>query len=138
MSPPEFLPFRYLPQAVAEELEQCWMESEHLLNLRNEQKAREDPDMQPNVSSTSGVSATPNTTSAHQTTMTVTSHSPNTIITLPTDAPTGIVDAPQGIDTTETPRFSSADPVWQGSGPLAVEAGQETQRPSQQVSARRL
>ena len=32
--PPEFLPSRYLPQAVAEELEQRWMESEHLLDAR--------------------------------------------------------------------------------------------------------
>ena len=70
--------------------------------------------------------------------MTVTSHSLDTI-TLPTDASTGIVDASQGIDTTrasETPRFSSADPVSQGSGPLAVEAGQEKQQPTQQVSTR--
>ena len=69
--------------------------------------------------------------------MTVTSHSSNAIITLPTDALTGFVDAPQGTDTTDTPRFSSADPVLQGSGPFAVEAGQETQWPSQQVSAAR-
>ena len=70
--------------------------------------------------------------------MTVTSHSTDAILTHPTDTPTGIVDAPQGTDTTDTPRFSSADPALQGSGPLAVEAGQETQRPSQQVSARHL
>ena len=136
--PPEFLSSRYLPQAVAEELELRWMESEHLLDARNEQKATEDPDIQPFVSSTSGVSATPSTTAANQTTMTVTSHSTDAISTPPTDAPTGIVDAPQGTDTTDTPRFSSADPALQGSGPLAVEAGQESQQLPQQVSARHL
>ena len=42
---PQFLSSRYLPQAVADDLEQRWMESEHLLDARNEQKAMEDPDM---------------------------------------------------------------------------------------------
>ena len=63
--PPEFLPSRYLPQAVAEELEQRWMEAQRLLDSRNERKFQEDPDLQPSVSSTSGVSATPNPTAAH-------------------------------------------------------------------------
>ena len=36
--PPEFLSSRYLPQAVAEELEQRWMESERLVDARIEQK----------------------------------------------------------------------------------------------------
>ena len=73
--------------------------------------------------------------------MTVPLHGPNTITTHTSDAPAGIVDAPQGMDSTsalEAPRFSSADPIIQGSGPLAVDAGQEAQRQSQQVSTRYL
>ena len=139
--PPEFLSSRYLPQAVADELEQRWMESERLLDARIEQKFQEDPDLQPSISSTSGVLATPNPTTTSQATMTVQPHGLSTNITSSIDAPTGIVDALQGTDNSavsETPRFSSADPEVQGSGPLAVGAGQETQRPPQQVSERHL